>query len=247
LADADALVGISSDFLAWAHHNAGTTGNLLDTVIPLSYSPSPPENANSNQALEALEASGVDLSGRSRIVWYLGSFNRLTDLEPVIAAAASIDKLGRDEIQFVFSGSGENESRYRELAKGLSNVVFTGWVDRQVADAMSLHADLGLAPYIPAKTSAMGNKYSQYLSSGIPVLTFDAGEAGQFLEANACGEVYRRELESLDDQLVRLLLDEEALLMMGANAKKSYARKLTPQAMFDSFEELFGEMLKSRA
>lgn len=98
-----------------------------DAVIPLSYERASPSPDELQTAQKRLWNNGVD---PDRIIfWFIGTFGRTYDLETVIRVARALQERNDRRAQFVLSGDGGSLAECRNLAAGLENVVFTGWVN----------------------------------------------------------------------------------------------------------------------
>src|SRR5690606_4552679 len=110
-----------------------------------------------------------------RIFWFSGTFVGSIDLSTVIEAARLLRD--RSDVMFVFSGSGQQEAAWREQAKGLSNIRFTGWLDREQLDAMAARAWVGLGAYKKGALMSLTNKIFEYMAYGLPILISLPGDA----------------------------------------------------------------------
>ena len=93
------------------------------------------------------------------------------------------------DIQFVISGDGEFGPRWRQLAAGLDNVVFTGWIGAHEINWLRAHAAVGLQPYAQGAPQGLANKLFEYLHAGLPIVASDATATVDFLRRYGLGEV----------------------------------------------------------
>lgn len=184
---ATGIIAISREYLDWALQVAGRTATACDHVIPLGYTGNLGQIVPSPTVEHRLRALGVDPG--KRICWFSGTFVGNIDLGTVIEAARLL--ADRNDIQFVFSGSGEREATWRSQATGLDNVIFTGWVGSEELAWLSTVATLGLAAYRPNATMSLPNKLFEYMSMGLPVLLSLGGEAERLVTDNGIGDIYR--------------------------------------------------------
>jgi glycosyltransferase involved in cell wall biosynthesis len=187
LSQASGIIAIAPSFLRWALEHSGRSQRSTDAVFPLAY-------PDLDVPPAAVEAAGVELRKQGvrpdrRIIWYIGTFNRWIDLGTPIEAARTLATRGRTDVQFVFSGAGNFDSRWRRQTAELPNVVFTGWIDTPKIAYMRQIAAAGLAPYRPG-FHTVGNKLFEYMAVGLPVLLGIGGDAKEIIERHQAGVAY---------------------------------------------------------
>lgn len=231
MAHADGLVGISQGYLDWGLAYAGRPSRPQDALIPLGYV-APVASASSDQTDQRMRALGIDPS--RTLVWYVGSFGRQYDLEPVLEAAMALAAEGRDGVQFVISGEGERGERWRRMAADCPQVIFTGWVDADAINWMRGHAAIGLQPYVAGAPQGLANKLFEYLSAGIPVVSSLSGENEQLVALHDCGMTYRAGDGTDCARCLRFLLDNpDRRRAMGDRGKRLFDEQFDGRAVFD--------------
>jgi glycosyltransferase involved in cell wall biosynthesis len=225
------IIGISQEYLAWGLRIAGRARGAGDAIFPLGYVAPRTAAGSDERAAETLRALGVDSS--KIICWYVGSFGRQYDLLPVIEAARRVAAAGRDDVQFVISGDGEQGPQWRAAAAGVSNVLFTGWIDGDAINWLRDHAAIGFQPYASGAPQGLANKLFEYISAGIPVVSSLAGENAALIAEHACGVTYRA-ADGADcySKLRSLLDDERSRLQMGANGRALFRSKFDSDTVF---------------
>lgn len=211
------IIGVSDGYLQWGLSYAGRKRNIKDAVSPLCYRKPIVTDNQIKDAKFALKNIGVDSS--KMICWFIGMFGKTYNLSTVIDAARQLDNQGINNIQFVLSGNGENYSKWFKQAQGLSNVVFTGWVDfPQIAYLMSI-VDIGLAAYAEGAPQGLPNKIFEYLCAGVPILSSLKGETETLLNSNGCGLTYNgSDTEDFLEKLFILINDNDLRKKMGSNS-----------------------------
>jgi glycosyltransferase involved in cell wall biosynthesis len=202
LRNADYLIAVSEGYLQWAYKFSGRPVHAEDACFPLGYYQTI-HHAAKEEALKALAAKYA-IDQNKTIVWYLGSFGQSYDLETVIRAAKRMQEQGNDKIQFIISGDGDNSSKYKKLAKGLKNMVFTGWLDKPEIDGIMQLADIGLMAYTKEAKQGLPYKIFEYMSAGLPILSSLQSETKEILKENAIGLTYQP--EDSDSFMKQLLL-----------------------------------------
>lgn len=185
---ATSIVAIAPSFLDWALRHAGRAPRPTDRVFPLAYPELDVSEESVREGGRDLEAMGV--RSDRKILWYVGTFNRWIDLDPPIEAARIFAKSGREDFQFVLSGSGDFGEQWRRQAAGLPNVVFTDWVDIPRLVHMRRAAWAGLAPYREG-FHTVGNKLFEYMAGGLPILLSIDGDARKIIDAHEAGLAYK--------------------------------------------------------
>jgi glycosyltransferase involved in cell wall biosynthesis len=227
----DALIAVSHGYLQWGLGYAGRPQRPLDATIPLGYV-APEVRRPIEEVGRTLERLGVRQD--ATICWYVGTFGRQYDLAPVIEAARRLHAAGRHEAQFVISGEGELGTRWKSQAAGLTNVVFTGWIEADEINWLRGHTAIGLQPYIKEAPQGLANKLFEYISAGIPVVSSLAGENAVLIEENQCGLSYAAGDESdCLKQLLRLLDDAELRRRMGQNGKRLFEAQFNAASVFN--------------
>ena len=215
------IIGVSDGYLQWGLSYAGRKRNINDAVFPLCYKKPVVTDNQLKDAKFALKNIGVDSS--KIICWFVGTFGKTYNLSTVIDAASQLDKQGINNVQFVLSGNGENYSKWFKQAKGLSNVVFTGWVDfPQIAYLMSI-TDIGLAAYAERAPQGLPNKIFEYLCAGVPILSSLKGETEVLLSSNRCGLTYNAsDTEDFLEKLFILVNDNDLRKKMRSNSESLF-------------------------
>jgi glycosyltransferase involved in cell wall biosynthesis len=150
-------------------------------------------------------------NGRRYLCAYLGVMAPQDGVDLALQAAAAIVRSGRDDLHFVFMGSGDSYDELVLLADQLGiadRVTFTGRIpDETVWEVLST-ADVGLSPdpLNPLNDVSTMNKTMEYMAFELPVVAFDlretrvsAGPAAVYVQPNDTDAFARAILELLDD------------------------------------------------
>lgn len=232
LRGATGIVAISQTYLNWAYKLGRRQPGPFDRVFTHGY-PAPAHAVASDPVADAarLRALGVDPDRKG--FWFIGTFVGSIDLSTVIEAARALQQ--RDDVQFVISGAGQDDARYRAEAAGLNNLVFTGWVDRDDIAALSRHAYAGLGAYKKGALMSLTNKMFEYLAAGTPILLALPGEAEQIIVGNGCGKAYEPGNPSSLASGVAALADDVATRdRLSANAKALFETRFSADQIYNS-------------
>jgi glycosyltransferase involved in cell wall biosynthesis len=234
LRDATSLVAISENFLEWGLERAGRARAPLDRVIPMGYTGALDAVAVDDTVREKLAVLGID--ARKRIFWFSGTFTGNLDLGTVIEAARLL--LADTDIQFVFCGSGERDAEWRAQARGLPNVIFTGWAVASELAHLSQIAWAGLGAYSAQARMSNPNKVFEYMSAGLPILLSLGGETRALIEDNDAGAGYAAgDAASVAAAVRRLARDPELRARQSANARRLFMQRFSPQTLYGSYAD----------
>jgi glycosyltransferase involved in cell wall biosynthesis len=149
--------------------------------------------------------------GRRYLCAYLGVMGPQDGVDLALRAAAAIVHSGRDDVHFVFMGSGDCYDELVLLADQLGiadRVTFTGRIPDETVFEILSTADVGLSPdpLNPLNNVSTMNKTMEYMAFELPVVAFDlketrvsAGPAAVYAQPNDTDEFARAIGELLDD------------------------------------------------
>jgi glycosyltransferase involved in cell wall biosynthesis len=231
---ASGIIAISESYMRWGLDMAGRERSVTDRVFPLGYMGQLPPPASDSKITDKLLALGVDPT--KRIFWFSGSFVGSIDLGTVIESAR--DLVSESGIQFVLTGAGEWATEWQRQAKGLSNVIFTGWAGAGELAWLSKAAWVGLCAYRRNATQSLPNKLFEYMSMGLPVLLALEGEARRLVETDEIGAAYEagdhRDLTRLVQSVAG---DAQWHARCSANARELFERKYASRILYREFVE----------
>lgn len=236
LRGATAITGCSRRYVDWALAIADRAPTHFDEAFPHGY----PAPRNLDEGAPLTESRGwlerLGLEGQQRVFWFAGNFVSSVILETVIEAARML--LERTDVLFVLSGSGERDGELRERARGLSNVVFTGWLNQSELHALAKRAWVGLVPYKGDSRVTLPNKLFEYMAFGLPVLTSLQGEARSLVEAAQCGMYFAAgSPESLVDGVVSLADDPGGRARMALSARREFEEHYSANTVYGRFAD----------
>lgn len=173
LHDTDAAYAITPDFLEWAQTKGSRSSEQRknDRFFHLS-SEKPDYSEDYCNAQRALwEGRGVDFS--KFVYCWAGSLSPQKTLEEMLDAFEQLPDDVARQLQLVICGRGVLESRVQEIAKKCDHVLFVGFVPNDEVKGLYLNGDIGLLCYDDVQNfrSNYPNKFGEYLSCGLPILT----------------------------------------------------------------------------
>lgn len=227
---ADALVGITDDFLKWGLTYANRARRCNDKVFPLAYEVSQFDAATLNEANQFWEKLGVKKSPGQKIIAYAGSLTSTLPLEEAIHYTVN----SQENIKLIIAGHKGHLERYKQLANKCDKIVFSGWINKPKIWALLNMADIGLAPYIIRKdfNASTPNKIIEYLAAGLPVLSTIQGTSAKLIRDNQCGLIYKKgELAKAMEQM----LHHQDINKFTQNAKATFNAKFNAELIYAKF------------
>jgi len=170
------------------------------------------------------------LDGRKHLVTYLGVMGPQDGVDLAVQCADWIvHHLGRDDVSFVFAGSGDCLPGLVALRDrlGLSEVTFTGRVSDDVLASILSSTDVGLCPdpKNPLNDVSTMNKTMEYMAFSIPVVAFDLRET-RVSAAGAALYAQPNDISDFSAKVVELLDDEARRHEMGALGRRRVVEQL---------------------
>ncbi len=181
--------------------------------------------------VERTEPSGSSEAadgGRMR-VFYTGTLGTVNNVGQLVRAMRWLEDQGRDDIECVIVGRGNESESVERLARSLDvrNITFVPRVVRTELPALLRGADVGISTIasFPVLEANAATKFYDYLSSGIAVVINHQGWQADYLRANECGlSSPLGDVEAFAKNLAYLADHPEQRQAMGARAKRAAAR-----------------------
>jgi glycosyltransferase involved in cell wall biosynthesis len=179
------------------------------------------------------------LQGRY-VVGYSGNMGRVHELAPLLDAAARL--AGRDDIVFLFVGSGPQRAGLEARARGLSNVAFRPYQPRELLGESLAVPDCHVVSLKPALEGlVMPSKLYGSLAAGRPVLWLGArdGEIGTLLQRHDIGrQVAPGDVDALVDAVLWLADHRAESRRLGANGRALFESRFERAIAFAAWDEL---------
>lgn len=188
---ATSCVGITDFFVDFLIRYADRERTSLDLPFALGYKESQIENES--DSIEYWSNKGIELPSNSKIVYFAGRLNStvFNALQPIIDAAAHMEQRALP-FKFVVCGSGQYQSRIEGMVSGLKNVVLPGEVDPKHLATLRKHSFVAMQPIENREDylNSLSNKFFEYISSGLPILSYLGGLTKSTIEQHNCGFHY---------------------------------------------------------
>ena len=161
------------------------------------------------------------------LVVYHGSFIPNHGVEYIVEAAALLRDTS--DIHFELIGDGPERDRVQALAEryGLTNVTFTGWVDKEELPDRIARADvcLGVFGTTPQSMMTVQNKIYETLAMGKPLITGESPTIRRVFEDGKHLLLCRRaDARSLADAIIKLRGDKQLRMNLARRGNESFAK-----------------------
>ena len=228
------ITGVSKKYLDFGLKYAKREKTERDGVFPLGYDDSAKIKFNTED-LEELDKLEIDPNKIN--VWFVGSFGKTYDLSPVIEAAREIENT-YSNVNFIFTGDGENIVKWKKEATNLKNVIFTGWAGKKEIQFISSNSKIGLMAYAKGAPQGLPNKVFEYMASGLPILSSLQTETKDLLNDKQIGLTYLAESsESFIEELEKLILNLNELEEMGIRSRKVFVNNFKSEIIYNNLKE----------
>lgn len=130
---------------------------------------------NSNKKKYQYDVKLLNENGVFKVI-YAGSIRTANNVEFIVDTAEVLMKKGIDDVKFLIYGDGPDKTRYEQLCKdkGITNVLFRGFIDKKYIPYVLSKADVNVLNYKNASIWKYGgsqNKLSEYIVSGKPIIS----------------------------------------------------------------------------
>jgi glycosyltransferase involved in cell wall biosynthesis len=168
-------------------------------------------------------------------------------LETVIEAAGLLQAFG-SPVQFVLCGDGSKTADLKRRAAGLQNVLFLGWVDVTMLQAVASVSAIGLCAYAPDALQSLPNKPFEYMASRLAIVSSLRGELADVLNHNDCGLTYSAgDATSLAQCMHALLNDSNRLRVTQDNAYRLWNQQYRSTEIYTRFADHLAALAQSPA
>jgi glycosyltransferase involved in cell wall biosynthesis len=150
------------------------------------------------------------------------------------------------ETRFVLVGDGALRKDFERQVAALGlerHFLFLG--RRDDVPRILACCDIGV---LPSKAEGLPNAVLEYLAAGLPTVASRVGGNAEIVQDGKSGLLVPPEDSSaLEEALLRLLRDPEFASSLGKNGREYVTREFSFQRMIESTDQLYTELLRSRA
>ena len=177
-------------------------------------------------------------------ILFLGSLMSVYDFETIKKSIEILNKK-KVKIQLFIAGRGGSENYVKDIFKNMKNVYFLGWISRKEAIEISLNCHLALAPYKNIKNYELNlvNKYIDYMSLGLPILSPLKGFAYELINKYEIGWNYPpKQASTLAGIMMDIIKSPHKLKLRSKNAmtlfKKKYNFDIVYEQLVNKLEQI---------
>jgi len=245
---ATAIIGLTDAFVDWGIAHADRSRNTNDRVFRMGYwSEKELTEKQEEFSYNFWQSQGIEKNDDCLLVIFLGTLGQSFDLIPIIEAGKILQEK-KSNAKFIICGSGVKLTFWQNQAANLSNIHFTGWIDKHEIITLLKIADIGLAPYINSINYAdtPGNKPGEYMSGGLAIaLSLDNGSLYDIIHEYECGFSYHNSPELLASELDQLSKNRERLETMKQNSIATFKNLFDAKVVYNELAEYLESLVLS--
>ena len=235
------LMSISKKMLNWSQNYAKRNNIFNDNFVPFSYIDSSKFKVNETETIIELKKKIFNKFN----ITLIGNVTKTIKFNDIYDAASKLKN--NDEIKFVICGAGDNLEQTKLKCQNLKNIIFTGWINQNEIQFILRNTKIGLIPYRNDVnlSNAMPNKFSEYMSFGIPILTSLSGSVLEILNKEKIGIQYSSDTSDLYNKILDLYNNESLFNEYSKNSKnlflKSFEESINHDLIFNFFEKVYAK------
>ena len=177
-------------------------------------------------------------------ILFIGSLMSVYDFETVKKTIEILNKK-KIKIQLFIAGRGGSEKYIKDIFDNMENVYFLGWINRKKAIKISSTCALALAPYKNIKNYELNlvNKYLDYMSLGLPVLSPLKGFSFELINEYEIGWNYPpKDSSTLARIIIDIINSPNQIKIRSENAlrlfKTNYSFEIVYDQLVDRLEKI---------
>jgi len=228
---ADAIVGVIPKALEFAK-SYGRELKSTDHVVHLAYDNTEVSKEVIDLADEFWESQG--LTADKCIISFIGTLNnRLGDFDTIVEAAKLCQN---SSIIFVICGVGNYFNVLKTKCIDYDNIILPGYRNGAELQSLLKKSTFGLIPLRNTDdfVDALPNKFGEYLSQGLIILSSLKGNSRQILERENCG-CYYCDANSLIEGIEQIINSPTSKTIMSQNALNLFNREFNAAHVYSEF------------
>ncbi|MEM8686263.1 MAG: glycosyltransferase [Pseudomonadota bacterium] len=245
LAAATGLTAITAPYLERGLALANRQRRETDGVFYHAYARSDLPSATRQTAEQFWRQQGLRFEGDEKIACFFGNLSATPDLDTPVAALEHLTGPLRDNLKMVICGSGEKLPWLKEQARNHPQLICPGRVGQAEIRVLLEQAHLGLLIYPNRQDllTNLPNKFGEYLSGSLPILSTLEGLCAETLIGHDIGAVASSgDPAGFARQLNSLLTDERRHHHLVANAARTFTEHFDAKQVYTAFADHLFEL-----
>tara|TARA_Y100000589_G_scaffold167471_1_gene159375 strand:+ start:833 stop:2113 length:1281 start_codon:yes stop_codon:yes gene_type:complete len=181
-------------------------------------------------------------------ILFIGSLMSVYDFE-TIKKSIEILNNKKKKIQLFIAGRGGSENYIKDIFSNIENVYFLGWLNRKKAIEISSNCHLALAPYKNIKNYELNlvNKYIDYMSLGLPVLSPLRGFAFELINKYEIGWNYPPKDSSILSRIIIDIIESpHTIKLRSANAMRLFESKYSYEIVYNQIVDKLEQIVNDK-
>ena len=228
--EAHALVGMMPEIISWAVNLSGRKHNDLNKVFYIGGQLSNNNNKIKNSIIDK------NLLKNKLIFNYIGSFTKLTQPEVIIKAAKILQKENfNNKFSFIICGNGDYYEYCKNLAKEVTSIQFTGWIEKPNIDFVNSISLGGIVPSVESAT--LPNKFFSYCGSSQIIISSSKGTLKNLIKKYSAGFYFEQESPHSLANIFKTIynMPTETIREMQKNSLKLFNDHFEPNLIYEDF------------
>lgn len=176
---------------------------------------------------------------QSILIAYVGTISKMADTDLILELAKRSEDLGKN-IKFLICGDGPTKKEMEEKAKGLNNIEFKGWVNENELTDLLKCAHFGILTYQKSHLiKGVPNKFSDYLSFRLPIISNTKGAVGSLLNKHDLGLFFSEQnIDNLLYEIEETVMNKAKYINKCVNVERYFKKNHSRKAVFKMFDDL---------
>lgn len=243
--NATGLVGITSHYRDHLLGYAGRGQGPDDDYFYIGYQQPPVDgDVAGTDAIRDIIPDNVQ-----HIFYFAGRMNSTVAnaIDPVIGAAEKLRSLAPD-VAFVLCGDGDQLERLRSMTTDLPNIIWPGQLPQLALAQLKNRATAGLLPIERRRDYqiSLSNKIFEYMSSGLPIVSYLDGVPADVINKYNCGLLYDND-EELLQHVMQLKDNAELRESLGKASRSVFSSTFTADSVYNAFSEYLERLSKKQS
>ena len=225
------ITAISKTYLSNGLFYAGREKKQDDMVFPIGYP------IDKNLKIDSQIVQKYKNYKDKFVVFFSGSFGMNFDLKTVIEVSKKLESKNQ-EIFFIIAGKGKGEKELKNHSKKSERFIFLNWLPQDELRYLLSIASVGLAPFPESALNSLPNKFYEYMSAGLPIVSSLKGEIVELIDNYEIGISYSAGNINELEFLIQKLYDDKILRnKMSKNATNLLKDKFDSNKIYSNFSK----------